>query len=63
MYLKGLAMAQCKLPCASFIDRKIARYTSFLTIYNIIFYGKELACHEATGLLVCFNRHASSIGL
>ena len=56
-------MAPCKLPCAIFIDRKIACQTSFLTIYSIIFYGNELTCHEAMDLLVCFNRHASFLGL
>ena len=25
IYVKGLAMTPCKLPCASVIDRKIAR--------------------------------------
>ena len=50
MHLKGLAMAPCKLPCAIFISRKIARYTSFLTIYSIIFYGKELTCHKVMDL-------------
>ena len=63
MHLKGLAMAPCKFPCAVLIDQKIAHYTSFLTIYSIIFYGKELTCHEAMNLLVCFNLHASFLGL
>ena len=54
-------MAQCKLPCAVFIDRKIAHQTSFLTIYSIIFYGKELTCHEAMDLLVCFNQLPHSL--
>ena len=56
-------MAPFKLPCAVFIDGKIACKTSFLTIYSIIFYGKELTCHEAMDLLVCFNWHASFLGL
>ena len=63
MHLKGQTMAPCKLPCAVFIDRKIARQTSFLTIYSIIFYGKKLICHKAMDLLVCFNRHALFRGL
>ena len=32
-------------------------------IYSIVFYGKELTCHEVADLSVSFNRHASSIGL
>ena len=39
---------------------KIAHQTNFPTIYSITFYGKELTCHEATNLLVCFNRQTSS---
>ena len=50
-------------PVRCFYKSKIARYTSFLTIYGIIFYGKELICHEVTDPLVCFNQHALSVGL
>ena len=32
-------------------------------IYSIIFYGKELTCHEATDLSVSFYQHASSSSL
>ena len=32
-------------------------------IRSIIFYGKELTCHEAADLSVSFNRHACSVGL
>ena len=39
-----------------FIDRKIACSTSFLTMYSILFYDKELTCAEAMDPLVCFNR-------
>ena len=56
-------MASCKLPCAVFIDQKIARKAGFLTIYSIIYYDKELTCHEAVDLSVTFNQHALSIGI
>ena len=56
-------MFPCKLPCTVFIDWRIARLTSFLTIYSIIFYGKELTCSEATDPLISFNRHTSSVSL
>ena len=61
--IKGLAMVPCKLPCAVTIDRKISCQTSFLMIYSIIFYDRELTCHEAMDPLICFNRHASLRGL
>ena len=28
---------------------------------QLTFYGKELTCHEAMDLLVCFNQHAFSL--
>ena len=32
-------------------------------IYSIIFYGKELTCHEAMDPSVCFNQCALFLGL
>ena len=50
-------------PMCCFIYQKTAHQISFQTIFSIIFYGKVLTCHKVTDPLVCFNRHALSVGL
>ena len=48
MHLKGLAMAPMQTPMCCFYRLKDSPLNSFLMIYSIIFYSKELTWHEAT---------------